>query len=76
MTDETGLADDLFAHDRSVGGELDRLRAGGRRADAATASCLGTEIVGSADDRTISHVVLGVESADATTAIDGAGNAC
>ncbi len=76
VTDDAELADDLFTHDGSSAAgwiartlEIDGL-------DVATAQCVGQAVVRASDDRTISHIVLGVESAGATDALAAAENSC
>ncbi|MET0910531.1 MAG: alpha/beta fold hydrolase, partial [Ilumatobacteraceae bacterium] len=71
VADETELAGDLFEHDRTaaagwIAGVQEDLGT-----DVDTATCIGREVVSTSDDRTISHVVLGVDS-DAATAMVGA----
>ena len=51
-------------------------RSGGRRLDSDTATCVGQAVVRTSDDRTITHIVLGVDSDAATEALADAERGC
>ena len=76
VSDDVDLSDDLFAHDRSVAANWIAGVQEDNGVDPETANCIGREVASVGNDRTITHVVLGVESESAIAMVDAAAAAC